>query len=148
VVVSARDDRALLEIVCREACWEIDRVTAAGIIDAVRQHHAAELLALRADVTRLTASLAAAAAQWQPIETAPKDGSLIIITSGDKSAFARWGRIGSRDTLNDIDGVAVFATEYGWHSANDKAFQRIRPTDWMPRPLSPAELAALSAPAS
>jgi hypothetical protein len=74
---------------------------------------------------------------WQPIETAPKDGVLIILTTGTATGTGRWSVIASRDTLNDVDGVAVFAREYGWRSASDKALTGSQPTHWMPLPAPP-----------
>lgn len=75
--------------------------------------------------------------QWQPIETAPKDGTLVIISNGETCGVARWDIVASRDTLNDIDGIAVFRREYGWRSRSDKVITAKPPTHWMPIPSIP-----------
>ncbi|WP_447724574.1 hypothetical protein [Sphingomonas koreensis] len=80
--------------------------------------------------------------EWQPIETAPKDGTLIIVTTGELTGVARWTVIASRDTLNDYDDGsgprAVFAREYGWRSASDKRIAAATLTHWMEIPPRPA----------
>lgn len=59
-------------------------------------------------------------AAWQPIETAPKDASDILVCwSGSKTmAVASWN--------GD-----------GWYEANDDVFYQSPPTHWMPLPGAP-----------
>lgn len=78
---------------------------------------------------------------WRPINTAPKDGTLIILHDAVRvaSGVGRWRHVSSRDTLNDIDGVAQFSREYGWRSASDKSIDDA--THWMPIPDAPSEKA-------
>lgn len=59
-------------------------------------------------------------AAWQLMGSAPKDGTLLIVASGTKVWLARWDVVSTRDTLNDLDGVAQFSREYGWRSAHGK----------------------------
>lgn len=75
--------------------------------------------------------------RWQPIETAPRDGTLIILHDSVRvaSGVGRWRQVSSRDTLNDIDGLAQFSREYGWRSASDKSIENA--THWMPLPDAP-----------
>ena len=75
--------------------------------------------------------------EWQPIDTAPKDGTIIIITTGDATGTGRWRRVASVDTLNDIDGIAQFKGVYGWHSVSDKRLNDAKITHWMPLPTPP-----------
>ena len=74
---------------------------------------------------------------WQPIETAPKDGTLIILHGEGNTGTGRWRVIASVDTLNDLDGVAQFRRDYGWHSASDKRLNKIKVSHWMPLPPAP-----------
>lgn len=85
-----------------------------------------------AELDALKASMA-----WQPIETAPRDGTIIILTTGDATGTGRWRCIGSRDTLNDLNGIAQFKHEYGWHSVSDKRLNNQKITHWMPLPSAP-----------
>lgn len=78
---------------------------------------------------------------WRPIETAPKDGTIIIATTGEATGVCRWRCIGSIDTLNDIGGVAQFRREYGWHSVSDKLLCKHVLTHWMPLPPLPEAVA-------
>jgi hypothetical protein len=80
---------------------------------------------------------ALAEAGWQDIATAPRDGTLIILHGEGNTGTGRWRVIESRDTLNDIDGVAQFARKYGWHSASDKNLNKIKVSHWMPLPAAP-----------
>jgi hypothetical protein len=55
--------------------------------------------------------------EWQPIETAPKDGSFVIVRLGNSEVFsAQW-------------------TQNGWHAASDIGW--VRATHWMPLPAPP-----------
>lgn len=85
----------------------------------------------REELARAIASaLAAAAPQWQPIETAPKDGSRILVVWGRTVRLVHWheaeGPRGSRfaNWLPDDKG-AVLALE--------------KPTHWMPLPSLPPQ---------
>ena len=82
-------------------------------------------------------------AEWQPIETAPKDGSILI--------GASFGSLGDLEWVSDIrwlttcdvaelDGLAEPEewTEPGWYSSNDDEFF---PTHWRPLPEPPARTA-------
>lgn len=78
--------------------------------------------------------------EWQPIETAPKDGTLVLLTIGTHTGVGRWAVISRRDTLNDTDDdVAVFDYEFGWRSPNDKRINGKQPTHWMPLPQPPED---------
>lgn len=81
--------------------------------------------------------------EWLPIATAPKDGTIIILTTGSATGTGRWRQVASRDTLNDYDdgsGMrAVFAPIYGWYSVSDKSLNKTPPTHWMPLPTPPKQ---------
>lgn len=64
--------------------------------------------------------------EWQPIESAPKDGTSIIIyphTDGGDVGIASW--------INSVLGD----TAGSWRSDYDREW----PTHWMPLPLPPKE---------
>lgn len=76
---------------------------------------------------------------WQPIETAPKDGTQILVwEAGDVSVVA-WERIKNcngwqcfGDGRRAVEYMSDFGTDYleaGW------------PTHWMPLPPAPGEIA-------
>lgn len=70
------------------------------------------------------------AAQWQPIETAPKDGTDILLTDGYRAAVASW----YPEEFPDAEwpwGVS------DWH--NDPLHLRggYMATHWMPLPMPP-----------
>lgn len=81
------------------------------------------------------------------MSAAPRDGTLIFLTTGTASGCGRWAAIASRDTLNDIGygdaAQAVFVREYGWRSAADKRITGSDPVAWAHIPALPA-LAARS----
>jgi hypothetical protein len=62
---------------------------------------------------------------WRPIETAPKDGSLILVWDGRGYGVAFWGRCGS--PMNRLAWI-------GGHCKIDHIDQ---PTRWMPLPEPP-----------
>lgn len=75
------------------------------------------------------------ALEWQPIETAPKDGTFILITGG---------RVDVYEWYNGKEPESVMATWTldGWHFASwDGAFRSeyLRPTHWMPQPCPPPQ---------
>lgn len=59
--------------------------------------------------------------EWQPIETAPKDGTEIIVLMGAKDIRLGWY-------------FAPSSTTRGWL---DQSSKKIRPTHWMPLPDPP-----------
>jgi hypothetical protein len=74
---------------------------------------------------------------WQPIETAPKDGTLILtVVAGWQPGIFRWDEIGRwtpdpESFLNASDlGEWIDGNEYN-------------PTHWMPLPTGPTKIAAL-----
>lgn len=60
--------------------------------------------------------------EWQPIETAPKDGGAILIWDGNRMMIAWW-------VMRPQGG-------HGWWSA-DRIW--MQPTDWAPLPDPPEE---------
>lgn len=90
---------------------------------------AAERDALRADVQRLTDALAAADKGWQPIETAPRDGTEILIWPGP------YGSV-----------IAAVRGKYFWdvRHLGVAACKLLTPTHWQPLPAPPALTGAAS----
>jgi uncharacterized protein DUF551 len=67
--------------------------------------------------------------EWQPIETAPRDGSSTLL-------FGRW----ASDEQGLMSGPVIGQFNYvrdAWEFANAGGWWRIRPTHWMPLPEPP-----------
>lgn len=78
---------------------------------------------------------------WQPIETAPKDGTKILMVGPYKVVVAWWGDL---DGPPDFMDPAPHVPRMEWlcHSdcKNDPNFLRLdylEPTHWMPLPKAP-----------
>jgi hypothetical protein len=73
---------------------------------------------------------------WQDISTAPKDGSWIIATDGDKVMPLAWTP-GDPDSPDEYVGWCHGAIEWGGtlYDGFNEAF--ITPTHWMPLPEPP-----------
>lgn len=74
-------------------------------------------------------------AQWKPIETAPKDGSLLLVTgcNGWSDVLAAWWVADSPE--DDGNGGKAH-----WRGVlNCVGPMRIDPTHWMPLPAPPTE---------
>ena len=89
---------------------------AASVADSTSNEYEAEIRYLRAQLAERDAQLAAM--QWQPIETAPKDGSWIIVEGGTAS----WG-YGCQAWVSGISGRKL-----EW-----------QPKWWMPIPRQPTQ---------
>jgi hypothetical protein len=69
---------------------------------------------------------------WKPIETAPRDGTRIVITDG------RWVDISRYVVSERIEnGKAVYRHE-GWTASMSALGMRPDPTHWLPMPALPA----------
>lgn len=97
-------------------------------------------------VERLAAKVTAAEREeWQPIETAPRDGTVILAygnkyypqgIDAPKMAFTRW-KTETRDEwvwLDDVTKQLVTIDESDWDSEGG-----ISPTHWLPLPPPPQE---------
>jgi hypothetical protein len=71
--------------------------------------------------------------QWQPIETAPKDGTQLLLYCGDEWCGILVGHYGELITWDDITGNEEVET--CWQSGLEKYC----PTHWMPLPKPPAQ---------
>lgn len=63
--------------------------------------------------------------EWKPIESAPRDGTLVIVRTGDKTVETAWYWAPSQTTN-------------GWMSVKRGDFIGPRPQYWMPLPLPPS----------
>lgn len=69
--------------------------------------------------------------QWQPIETAPKDGTAVLIYQPKE-------KIGSL-VLEDVIYVCYYNDEGKWEEADGEMYSTFNPTHWMPLPETPKE---------
>ena len=77
--------------------------------------------------------------EWQPIETAPKDGTSILISDGQDVGIAKWEWLSSDGIL----GLWRYqAGSFGAPSNYDDDPYPVcdNPTDWMPLPAPPPEI--------
>ncbi|WP_395055235.1 DUF551 domain-containing protein [Polaromonas sp.] len=68
--------------------------------------------------------------QWQPIETAPKNGTEIILRKGDRVGSAGWIKWPSSEHEEAVEGWTIGHDGDSWD--DDQA-----PTHWMPLPAPP-----------
>jgi len=68
---------------------------------------------------------------WQPIETAPKDGTRIIVTNGDEMEFCSWGEINPVDSPDWLGWVFGSGDDYSVYDQITNA------THWMSAPEFP-----------
>jgi len=61
--------------------------------------------------------------EWQPIETAPKDGDSVLTWDGERVDMAHWSTFGDGPGCWVVDNTDV----------------GIKPTHWMPRPEPPVQ---------
>lgn len=108
--------------------------------DAITRAHAEALLAFRRlmqafdgcthmQLTAQSQALAALVKQWQLIETAPKDGRLILVSGRGWGAFGNWH-------------VDRWYTQWAWQGARPlvDGKRSVDPTHWMPLPEPPGLL--------
>jgi hypothetical protein len=68
---------------------------------------------------------------WQPIETAPKDGTRILLWDTDEAVIAKWGEISMGGAEGWQIAVVNMVGDVNYYEA---AFN---PTHWMPLPEPP-----------
>lgn len=83
-------------------------------------------------------------ADWQPIETAPKDGREVILRDRDRVGCACWTRW---PDVHDTDGALEIEGGEGWTVGADGDEWR-NPTHWMPLPAPPGSQGSGHAPAT
>lgn len=104
-----------------------DGETVAYFVGENRIANAEYVLSLQAEVTALREAL-----EWQPIETAPKDGSEVLLLDGCiKTArfYERFKRYESDP--NPLSNIWFEGVEYGY------PLFAYNPTHWMPLPKKP-----------
>jgi hypothetical protein len=74
---------------------------------------------------------------WQPIETAPKDGTRIIVTNGDEMEICSWGQINPVDSPDYIGWIYGDSDDYSVRAYMES------PTHWMNAPKLPNQLSNL-----
>lgn len=111
-------------------CANRDRSTEVG---------SGQMVTVRACEYCLTAYLAAAnqfaTPTWQPIETAPKDGTMVLTWDGRAHNIAEWKP--KRNYEDDANGVDD-PTHGRWEYITEDMGEDDPPTHWMPLPEPPA----------
>lgn len=102
--------------------------------------YAAKIEALIAERDQLRSAVAdAVQRQWQPIETAPKDGSHVLVSDGFRVSLGGWVR--DIDYGADYEGQLGMA---GWWAV-DLGPNGDKPTHWQPFPPPAAAIRATPA---
>lgn len=72
--------------------------------------------------------------EWQPIETAPKDGTMVLLCSAKKHLLMGVGRY---VPIKELGGESEHHYER-WQDSNGFFWQYLKkPTHWMPLPTPP-----------
>lgn len=79
--------------------------------------------------------------QWQPIETAPKDGLPVLLSNGKYIEIARWEDNATMGRLERGPAWQVFDCEDPWYSV-----ALTDPAHWMPLPPEPETSEGTEAP--
>ncbi len=77
--------------------------------------------------------------KWQPIETAPKDGTIILLAETNFQNETSWDRYSNIDIgawEEKLPGAPPDETEFWWASNYGRVEN---PTHWMPLPAPPQE---------
>ena len=69
---------------------------------------------------------------WQPIETAPKDGTHVLLSDGIKVRTGWFTKWHSPFAAKDAEGWAL-----NWNSEFSVPDETMEPTHWMPLPDAP-----------
>ncbi len=64
--------------------------------------------------------------EWQPIETAPRDGTRVLLYL-----------VYRNDCLPPLNTEGAHVDDYGWHWMGKRANSAYRPSHWMPLPKAP-----------
>ena len=74
---------------------------------------------------------------WMPIETAPEDGSLLILTDGEKVFRGAFAKVEFKEH-RDADGNYIDQTDPDAYCLNFDDRDVCHPTHWQPEPALPA----------
>ena len=79
---------------------------------------------------------------WQPIETAPRDGTVIDLwADGERWPDCYWGKRRYWSVDGDETKTSAWLMEppdWIWATMNERIPCDVAPTHWMPRPAPPA----------
>ena len=70
--------------------------------------------------------------EWQPIETAPKDGTAVLMVDANEQVVAKW-----MEPLEGGEGGWVMFRKLDFSFGNALAILFPNPTHWMPLPYPP-----------
>ena len=83
----------------------------------------------KADFVGLVNWLLAESESWRPIETAPHDGTDVLVWNGDVRTISMWGKVSHVPTYGWLDMV--------WADIEDADLLDPQPSYWMPLPEPP-----------
>lgn len=116
-----------------DAADELDRLTTE--LAALKAGNEQALFSAAKELERMDAELAAAKKEneWQPIETAPKDGSYVLVTSGGKPWIARFHPVYQSGYRPQDPWQSMMLN----HLHIEAKYQINTPTHWKPLPAPP-----------
>lgn len=109
-----------------EAKWLVDEAIDDFYRGTLREHQL--LAAIDKLASMIPAGGLAEEARWQPIETAPRNGTWLLVAGPDHTGARRM--------------VCRWLVGLEWESADDGYGAYIQPTHWMPLPDVPAAMSA------
>lgn len=77
--------------------------------------------------------------KWQPIETAPKDGSLQILSDANGRVFFGAYIVIPFKEYRDVDGFYIGQQDPDEYWMDQENGDSVYPTHWMPLPAPPKE---------
>ena len=120
----------------RDNAYLIARADEAKSVIARHEAYILELEKSETDLADLRTRLRGLEQQWQPIESAPKDGTNVLLFDGETVSYGGWVSAADQGAGPDEE----YLVSAGWWSVDLSDNQ---PTHWMPLPKSPDELARL-----
>jgi hypothetical protein len=89
------------------------------------------------DVHSVEAAMREANGGWQPIETAPKDGTVFDVWCVSNKGYTDAPK--RIENCRNIDGAVEYKHSHGWFTLNKYHFSHAELSHWMPLPAAPTE---------
>ncbi|HBD33151.1 MULTISPECIES: hypothetical protein [unclassified Cupriavidus] len=140
-------DLDALERIADEERWRGNRTDGNHFNVRVDYHNATRPSTIYALIARIraleSASQPGSGEAWQPIETAPKDGTEILLCRDERVTSGAWGEWEEttseyHSTTGEYLGKSVQDCGASWWSWDGGFTQEAPPTHWMPMPAAPS----------